>query len=119
MTETDFGPRHPGIVESLHFLFGGIFGVAVDAASGAMHEYPDAVTITLIPDEFAMVQARDEFSDRMRAALEREAAEVKDRIDKVCARGDCDRQLVAANAGKAEKLAEIEQRRASAKVAEQ
>jgi len=102
-----------------NILFGGLVGVVVDAASGAMHQYPDMVTITLIPAEFGTVQARDEFFDRMRAALEREAAEVKDRIDKKCARSDCDRQLAAADAGKAEKLAEIEQRRALAKIAGQ
>jgi len=100
-----------------NILFGGLIGVVVDAASGAMHQYPDRVTITLIPAEFGTVQARDEFFDRMRAALEREAAEVKDRIDKKCARSDCDRQLAAADAGKAEKLAEIEQRRLLAKIA--
>jgi hypothetical protein len=97
-----------------NILFGGIVGVVVDAASGAMHRYPDRVTITLIPAEFATAQARDEFFDRMRAALEREADEVKGRIDRTCARGDCDRQLAAAEAGRTEKLAEIEQRRASA-----
>jgi len=102
-----------------NILFGGIVGVVVDAASGAMHRYPDMVTITLIPDGFATVRARDEFFDRMRASLEREAAEVKDRIGKSCARSDCDRQLAAADGGRSEKLAEIEQRRMLAKVAGQ
>jgi hypothetical protein len=97
--------------------FGGIIGIVVDAASGAMHEYPDGVTITLIPDEFATTGARDAFFDRMRATLERETAEVRSRIDQSCGHGDCDRQLAAADAGKAEKLAAIEQRRVSAKVA--
>lgn len=101
-----------------NILFGGIVGIVVDAASGAMHQYPDAVTITLIPEAFTSLQARDDFFDRMRASLEREAAEVKDRIDKSCARGDCDRQLALANAGKAERVAAMEQRRASAKIAE-
>ena len=41
-----------------NILFGGIIGIAVDAASGAMHQYPDSVTITLIPDEFATAEAR-------------------------------------------------------------
>jgi len=102
-----------------NILFGGIVGIVVDAASGAMHEYPAKVTITLIPDAFGTVAARDEFFDRMLAALEREAAEVKERIDQKCARGDCERQLAAAEAGKAEKLAEIERRRASARIAGQ
>lgn len=92
--------------------------VTVDTdPSGAMHRYPDRVAITLIPEAFATVQARDEFFDRMRATLDREAAEVKDRIDWACGRGNCDRELAAADAGKAEKLAEIEQRRAAATIA--
>jgi hypothetical protein len=99
-----------------NILFGGIVGVVVDAASRAMHQYPDRVTTTLIPDEFATVVARDEFFDRMRAVLEREAAEVRDRVDKSCARTDCDRQLAGADAGRAETLAAIVQRRASAKI---
>jgi hypothetical protein len=100
-----------------NILFGGIVGVAVDAASGAMHRYPDRVTITLIPAAFETVPARDEFFDRMRALLERESAEVKDRIERTCARGDCDRQLAAAEAGRTGKLADIEQSRASAVIA--
>jgi len=54
----------------------------------------------LVPDGCATVALRDEFFDRMRATLEREAAEVKDRIDKKCARSDCVQQLAAAEAGK-------------------
>jgi len=100
-----------------NILFGGIVGIVVDAASGAMHEYPAKVTITLIPDAFATVSARDEFFERMRSVLEREAEEVKERIDQKCARNDCDRQIAAAEAGKAEKLAEIERRRVAATIA--
>jgi len=99
-----------------NILFGGIVGIVVDAASGAMHQYPDTVKLTLIPDVFATLRARDEFFDRMRATLEREAAEVKDRIDRMCARNDCEQQLAAASAGRAGKLAEIEQARMAAKI---
>ncbi len=100
-----------------NILFGGVVGIVVDAASGAMHEYPATVTITLIPEAFATAAARDEFFDRMRATLEREAAAVKERIDRTCARNDCEQQIASASAGRAEKLAEIEARRASAKIA--
>jgi hypothetical protein len=98
-------------------LFGGIVGVVVDAASGAMHQYPDMVTITLIPEEFATPGERDDFFDRMRSALAREVTEAKDRIVKMCARGNCDRELSAADAGAREKLAEIEQHRAQTRLA--
>ena len=100
-----------------NILFGGIVGIIVDGASGAMHEYPAKVTLTLIPEAFPTVAARDEFFERMRSALEREAAEVKGRIEQQCARNDCQQQLAAADAGKTDKLAEIERRRAAATIA--
>jgi hypothetical protein len=63
-------------------LFGGIIGVAVDATSGAMNMYPGMVTITMIPEEFPSLAARDRFFDEMRATLLRETAEVTERITK-------------------------------------
>src|SRR4051812_10109461 len=36
-----------------NLLFGGIIGVAVDASSGAMHEYPASVTVVMAPNSFA------------------------------------------------------------------
>jgi hypothetical protein len=99
-----------------NILFGGIVGVVVDAASGAMNQYPESVTITLIPEEFASVEARDDFFDHMRASLEQEAAEVKKRISKTCREYDCPRELAAADKATTAKLAEIEQKRALAKV---
>jgi hypothetical protein len=99
-----------------NILFGGIVGVVVDAASGAMNQYPESVTITLIPEEFASIEQRDEFFDRMRASLEQKAAELKERISKACREYDCPRELAAADKATAAKLAEIEQKRALANV---
>lgn len=99
-----------------NILFGGLIGVAVDAASGAMHEYPAMVTITLIPEEFASTAERDAFFDRMKATLMRESAEVKERIGKQCRDSQCAPELEAAEAGTRAKLAEIEQKRALARV---
>jgi hypothetical protein len=31
-------------------IFGGIIGLGVDAASGAMNKYPDVVTVAMTPD---------------------------------------------------------------------
>ena len=100
-----------------NILFGGLVGVAVDAASGAMHQYPETVTITLIPEEFATIAERDAFFNRMRASLEQEVAEVKERIGKMCTASNCANELAAADRAAAEKLAEIDKRRESAKVA--
>jgi hypothetical protein len=32
-------------------VFGGIIGLGVDAASGAMNKYPDIVTVAMTPDQ--------------------------------------------------------------------
>jgi hypothetical protein len=98
-----------------NILFGGIIGVAVDAASGAMHEYPPMVTITLVPEAFASVADRDAFFDQMRATLLKEADEVRVRIRNVC-KDDCDAQLKAVDTGLETKLADIEKARAAAMI---
>jgi hypothetical protein len=99
-----------------NILFGGLIGVVVDAASGAMHEYPAMVTFTMIPEEFASTADRDIFFDRMKATLMRESAEVKDRIGKQCRESQCAPELEAAESATRAKLAEIEQKRGLARV---
>ena len=99
-----------------NILFGGLIGLAVDAASGAMNKYPEMVTITMVPDQFDTAEARDKFFEAMKQTLLREAAEVKDRISKVCRPDNCTSELAAADAGTQAKLAEIEQRRLLARV---
>jgi len=99
-----------------NILFGGLIGVAVDAASGAMHEYPAMVTITMIPEEFASIAERDAFFEKMKATLAQEAAEVKERINKQCRDTQCASELAAADAATKAKLAEIEQKKALARV---
>lgn len=117
-------------------LFGGLIGVAIDAASGATHEYPPIVTITLTPNEFATIADRDTFFERMQTNLLRESAAVKERIAKECSNRErvsspggqtaagavppqCERELAAADAGTQSKQAQIEQQRLLAKVAGQ
>ncbi|MFO1304056.1 MAG: hypothetical protein U1F54_10015 [Burkholderiales bacterium] len=99
-----------------NILFGGLIGVAVDAASGAMHEYPAMVTITLIPEQFDTAATRDAFFERMKATLLQESKEVKERIAKECRDPRCRPELEAADAATKQKLAEIEQKRSSARV---
>lgn len=100
-----------------NILFGGLIGIAVDAASGATHEYPAQVTITMIPAQFPTLTDRDTFFERMRQTLLKEAAEVKERIAKSCNGAQCDKELAAAEAGTKAKLAEIDQKQALANVA--
>lgn len=98
-----------------NILLGGVIGVAVDAASGAMNKYPESVTFTMIPVQFATATERDAFFARMRDTFEREYKEALDQISRNCG-NDCDNQLRAAESGRRGKLAEIEERRLLAKV---
>lgn len=49
-----------------NILLGGVIGVVVDAASGAMMKYPESVTFTLIPTMFDSEATRDKFFADMR-----------------------------------------------------
>jgi hypothetical protein len=43
----------PSNVEAMtagNVIFGGVIGLGVDAASGAMNKYPDIVTVAMTPD---------------------------------------------------------------------
>ena len=95
-----------------NIIFGGLIGVAVDAASGAMHEYQPLITITLTPMEFASDAERDAFFAAMKAEFLNEAKAVTARIEKQCnPQVDCDSQLRAAEMAKEARLADIEKKR--------
>lgn len=99
-------------------LFGGLIGVAIDAGSGAMHKYEDAIRITLIPKSFSSEEERDGFFDMLRAdyLAGYDAAIVKIE-DKCEAAGTCESQLEDAEESRDNRLAEIETMRAEAKIA--
>ena len=67
-------------------IFGGIVGVVVDSASGAMHEYPATVTVALMPQSFPSVTARDDFFDGRKARIEADAKAAVAAARKNCAR---------------------------------
>ena len=102
-----------------NIIFGGLIGVAVDAASGAMHDYEPLVTITLIPAEFKSSAERDSFFETMKSDFVREANEAAERIVKQCtAQNNCADELKAAEAAREARLADIEKSRVLAKVAQ-
>jgi hypothetical protein len=99
-----------------NILLGGVIGVVVDGASGAMMKYPEVVTFTLVPKLFASEAARDRFFADMRDTFLGEYAEVVARIKAKCTAETCDNELKAAQAGRDSRLAEIEKRRLLARV---
>lgn len=80
-------------------LLGGLIGVAVDAASGAMYEYPESITISLTPKSFSSAAARDEFFDGRLAQIKQDAATAVADVQKNCDSNDqdCDALVKAIN----------------------
>ncbi len=99
-----------------NIILGGLVGVVIDASSGAMTKYPDAVTFLLVPQEFRSAEDREAFFAELSQAFLVDYGIVLGRIKASCHPDDCARQLQAAEAGRAAKLAEIEQRRLLAKI---
>lgn len=103
-----------------NILFGGLIGVAVDAGSGAMHDYPQSVRITLIPEEFSSIAARDAFFDGLLEELESESATALTRLLKTCQGKDqCDKYASESQSLKQRRIAELESERAHASIAGQ
>ena len=99
-----------------NIVLGGLIGIVIDASTGAMTQYPETVTFLLIPHEFQSATDRDRFFADLSKSFQVEYEAVLGRITKSCLPADCERQLQAAEAGRAAKLAEIEEKRRLAKV---
>jgi hypothetical protein len=101
-----------------NIVIGGVIGVAIDASSGAMHEYQGSFQMNLSPEQFASVAQRDAFFDAWRADVAREAEKTSQEIAKTCSGAQCE-DLVRQAEGQVEvALAEIELSRARAKLAQ-
>jgi len=103
-----------------NILFGGIIGVAIDAGSGAMNKYPASVHVTLIPNGFSSTNSRDEFFDTENARITREAAEAISQVREKCNPNlteQCDKTVAAIQEERDSQIAEMELKRAQAKIA--
>lgn len=104
-----------------NILFGGIIGVGIDAASGAMHEYPASVTVILPPEKFASTGDRDAFFSRQEARVKQESAESISKIRKDCsgktdAQDKCGKAIEAVKAEEDARIAALEAQKDAAKV---
>lgn len=72
-----------------NILLGGIIGFAVDAASGAMRQYPESVTLTLVPEDFASLEERDRYARERLAQYEKEAAAAAEKLAARCSPDVC------------------------------
>lgn len=98
-------------------ILGGIIGIAVDAASGAMVKYPESVKYTLVPVSFPTESARDAYFARLRETLLKEGKEAEDAAQKRCVTPEaCTAQLKAAAAATQIGLDALEAKRQLVKV---
>jgi len=129
------GCRKPGYIDTTGYLqsgfqgmtfgnilLGGIIGVAIDAGSGAMHEYPPNIKLFLPPEEFPTPEARDAyFAERMAAVRDDADAAKKAIVDK-CSETEgenkgCKSQQAKVDVQRDSQLAALEAQRAAARVA--
>ncbi|HET6159457.1 MAG TPA: hypothetical protein VFE34_14010 [Dongiaceae bacterium] len=102
-----------------NLLFGGIIGVAVDASSGAMHEYPASVTVVMAPNAFPSTADRDKFFDGRASGIRQEAETAIAKIKKDCKSSQqktCDEAVTKIEAARDDQLADIEVKRTQAVV---
>ena len=101
-----------------NIIFGGIIGVGVDAASGAMHEYPESITVILSPKTFSTSSDRDDFFDRQRARIVREAAAALAQLENSCDQNaqDCEALARAIDNARDTELRELERQREATRV---
>jgi hypothetical protein len=97
-------------------LLGGLIGVAVDAASGAMMEYPSSVGFIMFPVEFATAEDRDQLFARQRDALMAETERAKEQIRARCTTANCDYRFKPVEDARDSKLLDLEERRKRARV---
>ncbi|MCG8429439.1 MAG: hypothetical protein MI754_18975 [Chromatiales bacterium] len=101
-----------------NILVGGIIGIAVDAGSGAMHDYPSMITVTLIPEEFETAEARDKFFDDAVLRYQEESEAAIEKLSKRCSEETCEQQMKEAREKQEQRVADLEQKRALARVAQ-
>jgi len=103
-----------------NLLFGGIIGIAVDAARGAGQKYPSHVMVFLEPEAFTTGQARDEWYDRRRQSLEDKWDKTTQTIRQQCVgdktSGDCLTSLNKADEQREKEIQELEERRSRARI---
>lgn len=100
-----------------NIIFGGLIGVVVDAGSGAMHDYPQSMTLVLIPKEFASKGDRDQFFSERRAEIDKQADAAAQQVQKRCQNeADCARLVRKVEAARDKRKAELDQQLALVKV---
>ncbi|MBF0269945.1 MAG: hypothetical protein HQL44_15275 [Alphaproteobacteria bacterium] len=105
-----------------NLLFGGIIGVAVDAARGAGQKFPPRFSLVLEPERFSSLGERDQYYDGRRKATEDKWARIQSDLQTQCGSGadagrpDCSQRVDQAKIERDKEMAQIEDMRAKAKI---
>ncbi len=104
-----------------NLIFGGIIGVAIDAARGAGMKYPPRVTVVLEPEAFPTASARDLWYDSRRKQITEKWSRIVDGIRSGCSNQpqsgrDCGDETNKAEKSRDTELQELEVRRIKAVV---
>ncbi len=97
-----------------NLLLGGFIGVAVDAASGANSQYPDSITVIMVPNEFDSEDHRDRTYDKLKRQLQEQSDSLAANKRDKCAKGaekSCEEQAKAIEEARDEELEALEERR--------
>jgi uncharacterized protein YceK len=99
-----------------NLIFGGIIGVAIDAARGAGMKYPPRITIILEPESFPSAKARDDWFGIRRAEITKRFDEAVKSAKYSCdsqgpATRDCSDDIEKIETLRAEELRKLEERR--------
>lgn len=95
-------------------IFGGLVGLAIDAGSGAMNEYPSSVELMLTPTFFESIAARDDFYKRLLARIDTQNQEAIAKIRKKCEgelTDQCSGPIAEAEKEHAARIAALEEKR--------
>ena len=99
-----------------NLLVGGIIGLAVDAGSGAMHQYQTEISLKLLPARFDSEASRDSYFTAWKTDIRNEFEKTREQIRSKCAKDQCDKLLSAVNGKEEEALREAELGRKAAKI---
>jgi hypothetical protein len=99
-----------------NILLGGVLGIAIDAASGAITEYPKVITSLLVPSEFASAEERDAYFEGKKAGIESEASKAVDAARNQCQGTACDAAVASIEERKKQRLADLDAQRVSVRL---
>lgn len=102
-----------------NLLFGGLVGLAIDASSGAINNYPPSILITMTPSSFPTEAARDAFYAERKAQAASKAAAAIARVASRCdtpESSQCKGDIAVIESSRDAEQADLEAKRLRARV---